>query len=567
MSEHTQVRAAASAPPRVRAVWPPVVVVLVVAVLFFLYLRQSLSTPMTSDGAANVLQAQSMLHGNLLLHHWWVSDVSFYPTELSQYALIEAVLGLSPWVVHVAAAMTYTLLVVLSALLARGSARGRAGLARALVAAGIILSPQVSATQIVLLQPQHAGTSVPLLVAWLLIDRAPGSPGPRRRPGETTVPATSGGVPSPRTPLARLPANRWLTPVVVCVILGVTAIADASVLLTGIIPLVLVCLVRACPGVMRGARTEPRWYELSLAGAGAVAGLGFLAPRAIAARGGYREWPVLSGTGPITFWARGAKWTFQGVLELFGADFYQARPGLEVAFAVVHLVGAILVIGALLLALARFFHFTDLLIPVFAVGIVLNLGAYLTSTRSHGILSTREIAGVLALGAVLAGRVLGERVLATVTEATGIKGLKGWSWPVLAVVAAGYLGGLAYAAAQPSAPPDNQPLASWLAAHGLTDGLAGYWQASSTTVDSGGRVLVSAVTVDGNGHLMPYQWETDDSDYARSRHDANFVVADGPLPLPGAWPAALRTFGRPQRVYRYDGYTIGVWDTNLLRRL
>jgi hypothetical protein len=540
VSEHTQVRAAASAPPRVRAAWPPVVVVLVVAVLFFLYLRQSLMTPMTSDGAANVLQAQSMLHGNLLLHSWWVSDVSFYPTELSQYALIEAVLGLSPWVVHVAAAMTYTLLVVLSALLARGSARGRAGLARALVAAGIILSPQVSATQIVLLQPQHVGTSVPLLVAWLLIDRAAESPGTR---------------------------YRWLTPVGVCVILGVTAIADASVLLTGIIPLVLVCLVRACPGVMRGARTEPRWYELSLAGAGAVAGLGFLAPRAIAALGGYREWPVLSGAAPTAFWARGAKWTFQGVLELFGADFYQARPGIEVAFAVVHLVGAVLVIGALLLALARFFRFTDLLIPVFAVGIVLNLGAYLTSTRSHGILSTREMSGVLALGAVLAGRVLGERVLAAVTEA---KALKNWSRPVLAViavVAAGYLGGLVYAAAQPSAPPDNQPLASWLAAHGLTDGLAGYWQAYSTTVDSGGRVLVSGVTVGGNGHLVPYQWETDDADYARARHHANFVVADGPLPLSGAWPAALRTFGHPQRVYRYDGYTIGVWDTNLLRRL
>ena len=31
-----------------------------------------------------------MLHGNLLLHDWWVSDVSFYTTELPQYAAIEA---------------------------------------------------------------------------------------------------------------------------------------------------------------------------------------------------------------------------------------------------------------------------------------------------------------------------------------------------------------------------------------------------------------------------------------------------------------------------------------------
>ena len=346
------------------------------AVLFTLYLGQSLLTPMSSDGAANVLQAQSMLHGNLLLHNWWVSDVSFYTTELPQYMLVEVVLGLSPWVVHVAAAMTYTLLVVLCALVAKGNTQGKAGVARALIAAGVILSPQISATQIVLLQPEHAGTSVPVLVAWLVIDRV--GPGARRR---------------------------WLVPVVVGVILAATAVADASVLLTGIVPLVLVCLGRACPGVMRGERTEPRWYELYLAGAGAIAGLGFLAPRAIAALGGYREWPAWSGTAPVDLWARGAKWTFWGLLELFGANVYQAGPPIAVVFAAVHLVGAILVVCALVLALARFFRFQDLVIPVLAVGILLNLGAYLTSTRSHGIVDTREIAGVLALGAVLAGAV------------------------------------------------------------------------------------------------------------------------------------------------------------------
>jgi hypothetical protein len=144
---------------------------------------------------------------------------------------------------------------------------------------------------------------------------------------------------------------------------------------------------------------------------------------------------------------------------------------------------------------------------------------------------------------------------------------RAWVLPALAVVAFGYLGALAYDAVQPSAPPANQPLAAWLVQHRLTDGLAGYWQASSTTVDSGGRVVVSAVTLGREGHLVPYQWETDDSGYNPSLHYANFVVADGPLPLAGAWSAALRTFGPPQRVYRYDGYTVMVWPTNLLRRL
>ena len=99
-------------------------VALAAAVLFFCYWRQSQSAPLTSDGAGNALQAWDMLHGNLLLHNWWVSDVSFYTTELPQYMLVEVLTGLGPWVVHAAAAMTFTLLVLLAAVLARG---GRAG--------------------------------------------------------------------------------------------------------------------------------------------------------------------------------------------------------------------------------------------------------------------------------------------------------------------------------------------------------------------------------------------------------------------------------------------------------
>jgi hypothetical protein len=165
---------------------------------------------------------------------------------------------------------------------------------------------------------------------------------------------------------------------------------------------------------------------------------------------------------------------------------------------------------------------------------------------------------------VLAFRVLAEPML---TMAQAPRAAKRWLLPVVAVVAAGYLGALAYGAAQQSAPPANQPLARWLLAHGLTDGLAGYWQANSTTLASGGRVQVSGVTVAPGGELVPREWETDDTNYNPSLHDATFMLADGPAPLPWAQSAALRTFGHPERIYSYDGYTIMVWDTNLLNHL
>ncbi len=507
---------------------------LAAAALFFCYWRQSQAVPLSSDGSSNVLQAWAMLHGNLLLQNWWVSDVSFYTTELPQYMLIEALGRLGPWVVHAAAAMTFTLLVLLAAALAKGSARGAAGWARALLAAGLMLSPQLSATSILLLSPDHTGTAVPLLVIWLLIERA---------------------------------KPRWYVPVLVCLLFTVTMVGDSIILLTGIVPLVLVGTGRALAGLTRrGKRHAVIWYELSLAAAAAVAGVtGSFGPRLMAALGGYRQSPVGADTD-LSQLQHGSVVTLQGFLELFGANFFDtsipvARPAFEVVFIAVHLAGVVLAVWALGVALARIFRPGELLVPVFAVAVVANLAAYLISTHAQDLLGAREMAAVLPLGAVLAGRVLGDRIAAWTRAA------RAWFVPALSVLAAGYLAALGFNAAQAAVPAQNQLLASWLAAHGLTRGLASYWQANSTTVASGGRVVVSAVLPDARDYLVPYLWESDLASYDPARHYANFVVTDGPSAWPGMLQSAQLTFGRPALTYRADGYTILVWNTNVLARL
>ena len=499
MTTQAAVRSPGTGRTRARAAWRPAVIALAAAGLFTLYWRQSQAVSVSSDGASIVLQAHAVLHGNLLLHNWRVADVSFYTTELPQYALIEAVLGLGAWVVHVGAALTYTLLVLLAAWLAKGRATGRAGWARALLAAGIMLAPQLSATQILLLSPDHTGTAVPVLITWLVIDRV--------------------------TP-DRWKAARWLVPLVVFILLTWTMVGDSIVLITCIAPLVGVSALRACRGLIRrGARRATRWYELSLAAAAAAAGgLGSAGPRVITALGGYRQAPVETQTS-VAMLQHQAWVTFQGLLELFGANVFDAGPAIEVVFVWLHLVGAILVICAMGVALGRFFRSEELLIPVFAVAIVINVAVYMCSLHAVDLLGAREIAAVLPLGAVLAGRVLAEPLLAK-AQAAGRS--KRWLRPALATLAAGYLGTLAYGAAQPPAPPANQPLAAWLVAHQLTDGLAGYWQANSTTMTSRGQVDLSGVTVAPDGDLVPYEWEADDAHYDPSLRDATFVVAGGP---------------------------------------
>ena len=54
---------------------------------------------------------------------------------------------------------------------------------------------------------------------------------------------------------------------------------------------------------------------------------------------------------------------------------------------------------------------------------------------------------------------------------------------------------LGYDATWPAVQPSQQAVAAWLVAHHERDGLAGDWQAASTTVTSGGHVFVAAVTL------------------------------------------------------------------------
>jgi hypothetical protein len=141
--------------------------------------------------------------------------------------------------------------------------------------------------------------------------------------------------------------------------------------------------------------------------------------------------------------------------------------------------------------------------------------------------------------------------------------------PVSAIVLAGYLGSMVCVASRPPAPSVNAGLAAWLAAHHLTSGLGGYWTAGSVTLDTSGHITISGVQ-QGNGLVVPYEWETQASEYDPKLHDPTFVVVSAP-PIdpraPGLPAAAIRTFGPPAGSYRFSGYTVMVWHKNLLSSL
>ena len=507
--------------------------VLAAAALFAVYLRLSRTVPENSDEANVLLVASDMLHGNLLLHGWYLTDVSFYTTEVPQYALLEIFFGVHPDTAHIAAAMSYTLVVVLAVLVARGGFTSRAAVIRLLIAAGIILAPQLGpGVTALILTIGHIGTAVPVLLIFLLLDRAP---------------------------------ERWWVPVLAGLGLAWVLVADQLVLIVAIVPLAVVCALRVLEAAVRGRSLSrafaTRRYDLSLiAAAAAAAGLAWVAERVLRALGGYVVAPV-----PFTFTLHDFPANLHSlwaVPQIFGAD-YRGLAGGPFYTALLHMVSLALVGLALLLLARRFFSGAALVDQVLGVAIVGNIALFvLTSAGSEG---PHEIAVVAPFGAALAARMLaGPRAAGARAAGPLARRARAVAYGAGLVVLVGYLGGLAHDVVQPASPPAFARVASWLQAHHLRYGLGGYWESGIVTVQTDGQVKVRALL---KATLGPDLWLAKPAWYDPTAQQANFVVLSSTPGFKNNWePRAVisKYFGRPAHVYNFGPYTVMVWDRNIL---
>ncbi|HEY2638538.1 MAG TPA: hypothetical protein VGI66_01455 [Streptosporangiaceae bacterium] len=492
-------------------------------ILFLCYLRMSGAASVTSDGGNNVRQAWDMLHGNWLLRGWQLAPVTFYTTELPQYALVEIFLGISPAVVHVSAAITYTLLVLLAGLLAKGNKTGKEGLCRVLIASGIMLAPQIGPGAVLLNIPDHTGTGVPLLLTFLLLDRAP---------------------------------RRAWVPAAVGLMLVWGQIGDRTVVTLGALPIVVVYGMRAYRDVVqRRESVSAHWFDLALIASAALSvGVADGIVKLIAHLGGYKVLPLPAGLAPSADWPAHVAMVVDGVLRLFGASFNNGPVGFATALAVVHLVGVALAVWAFGHVIRQFLAFDDLIAQILVVAILVQVTAYAVSTLPYAGYQDHEIASVLTFGAVLAGRVLAERL----TRARLL--------PALAVVACGYLVALGYGVRQHQVPAHDQALTGWLSAHHLTAGFSTYTVAGAVDLDSHGTILMSALLLHRDYASRGDYFGQPSSDFDPRQHYVNFVVTtkqDGPLfsTAPGWY---IHIFGKPAHMYYYQAWTIMTWNKNLL---
>ena len=484
--------------------------------LFAFFLRISLGSRVDSDGANNALQAWDLLHGHVLLHGWVIGDATFYFFELPLIGIAELLFGMGNLAFHVASALTYLIVAVCAVALAVTDSRGPARAARCAVVVAVLAAPLLTTSSVTLLleEPDHIGTSAFLLVSFLLIDRAPG---------------------------------RRFTAPLLCVILCAGQLSDLTVRYVAVPAVLLVCGYRVL------AARKLRSGEAALVVAAAVSvPLESLLRAVMLHLGAYFMVAPMAQLSPMRLWAHNAAVTLLDVRILFGAVVAPDTrlSGVGAAFGLVCLLAAVFGLGRVAWTWRAARRAEQLL----CVAIAFNIGVLLISVMATPWHS-REIAAVLPCGAVLAARACVPARITGVPQA------------LLAVTAAALaaLVPLAAAATEPSMRPPTAPLAVWLEAHGLTYGIAGYWDASVVTAQSGDRVEIRAVDIIRNKKIFVPGWETNALWYNPSRYDARFVVAD--RHGRDSFAAFEQHFGRPVATYRVASWFVLIYRTNLLQQL
>jgi len=493
-----------------------------VGILTVFYARIGRVVPLDSDNANGVLEAADMLRGNLILRGWWLSGDNFLTTDLPLYAAGVAIFGVSPRTARYVGAAVYALTVGLVVLLARRRGSEPGGWLRMLIAFGLTAVPAAGIeVQSVLRGPYHITTTLFLLVCFWLIDRW---------------------------------ESRW-TAVVVFVLLTLTQAGDPLALVLGALPMIVVTGLRA-------ARRRGGWDgQLLLAALGSVLGARLL-PALINGLHGFSTIPLAPAFISFDDLAKHTLLILHLTLLTFGADFFGLGLGRTAAQPLVRAV-ALLFVAAVTWTVFRRWRQGHELEPaegegrrvseLLVAGLLLFMAALLFSDQAGDLGGIRYMAPVLFFGAALAGREGIRLFLRSGPQQLLAAGV------ALLLLSAGW-------STYKAAPVPDRPtaLVPWLERHGLREGLAGYWEASSVTLESKDQVRVRGIAPVGQ-RFGPFRWASKAEWYDPSRHDARFVLIDGRAAGALNKGSVESAFGTPSQEAEVDGYVILTYDRNLLQ--
>ena len=475
----------------------------------------------SSDGANNALQGFDLLHGNPLLGGWIIGDATYYTFELPVYAIVTGIFGLGPTAGDVEPAVVYLVIAILAAALAKGRRTGLQGAVRVGAVLAVLCIPLYARSvdggaegaALFLAEPNHLGTCVFLLAAFLLLDRR---------------------------------ADWRAAPAVLLLILTAGQLGDATVRYVGVGTVLVVSL----PHIIRERSLKAPDSRFAIAAVLSVAASEGV--RALMrAVGAYTMVPPVTHLASPLQWPSHLWYSARVVAKMYGIVPGLSNPVMS-GICISLSTGVLLAVVYALVHTAVRWPSVERADQLLAVGALALFGAYTVYALATDT-NTHEISEFVPLSAALAARAIPESIALL--------------RPAAIALATVTLVPLIAAAARPAAVSPNLPMIAWLEAHGQTYGISTYWLASSTTLQTGGRVSVRSVINDG-GTLGAYPWETKISWYDPKQHDATFVIANVGDPVGFVSPADVeQVYGVPTQTAIFGDHMVMVYSVNLLDKV
>jgi len=484
-----------------------------------------------SDKATTMLVGQAMSNGHLLLHGWILAPGSYWTSDALFYALaVRFAGGLRPGILYAEPAVVAAAAISAGVLLAVEGRRAAAGLAGAVAVVALLGFATPVMDYWFVGKGFHVATSLYALVAFAALRRGRFGWG-------------------------------WVAAVA---LLAFGMLGDLMIVAFAAVPLFVAGLV----AMLR----ERRWQSgIAQVTAGvASGGIGEIALRLADALGKFEPGKNLRIA------ASGQMLTNVGHLFTYGArlvGWTNAPPmtgGIPLGLLEVHAVGALCTLTCLSAALVSLvagvirgrstdappasgtepWRLDDML--VFAT---------LGSSAIFVILAGANGVGIHFLVApIVFASVLTGRLVARAWPKVPV----GWTARALAstglAISLSFGAGLGYALSRPEPKQPASSLATWLGAHGLTNGIGGYWSAAITTVESGGAVTVRPVSIGPRG-VQRIMSQSSGSWYAGQRFQ--FLVYGTSRHAKRYMIAADRTWGPPAHSYEVGRYHVLVWDHTL----
>ena len=493
-----------------------------------LYGRLGRTFTVNSDDATGVLEAEAFLQGNYLLHGWTVSNISFYTTDLPFYIIGMFFRGVSPSLLRDVPAAIYALTVGLAVWLA-GRGRGDRRPAWLGMAVTFILVGLPSGGLAIWASAgfDHIGTTLMIIASLATLDTACGR------------------------------AVSWGRYALFTLALSLAIAGDTLALWVAAVPVIIVCAGRILKKVEGGDGPN---HVILLGSCFCAIVASKSISKLIRMTGGFTEVPLIPQFSTIHAFLCNFVYLTEGVLDLYGADFFGRVLNGETACRLLGLLGPGFVAYSTYHAFparqtpgASAENRADFLCEVLSVATAVNLAAYVFGHEATNLSSVRYVLPSFFYGAILAGRF-----------GVGRAGCVSCLYPGIAMLAVVYAAFFGQGLLSPPAANPYVNLADFLYKKNLIYGYGTYWLSSVTTVSSENRVKVRAVIFDGE-QLAPKTWIMDRRWYRDT--PAHFLVFwtsnDDHVDKTMRMQTATRTFGPPSEISRLGEHTVMIWDKDI----